>query len=923
MHPRLVSKNVSVQTARVYYKGGWFPSASPLWRSAAHEQQQQQQQQQQERGTIWIGRRRITTGKISGILFLVFGALAAVVSIWESSRLVTVVVVTSSDCRTVCGFLSAVVVVVNDTATTKVNDSLLSADESNKNTTTHEQQSQENRHVDEQQDQQEPTPKDAQQQQEQEQEPQQQEQLVVVIDRATTKENDSPLTSVESDTNTAAQEHQSQENRHGDEQDQQEPIAKHAQQEQVQHQSQENRYEDEQDQQEPIQTHAQQEQEAQQEPQGKEPLVEEPQIQSHPEDSAVDEELVLFLPKQKFDRDLDYFSATWWQSKERFLKIFEPKYIQNVEGAVFNFVSPYVQDEFADQVRMTADWLQFSVEHLSKAWKITGFAEEKETPAYHMFVDKLLDYTVIMLGKHAIVGAVPSNRNAASTSAHSNRSDFNSTQPSRLATTTTTESAPSSTLASSVTTSAMPETIALVAFMPYHSEGENNPRRGQVLTTANLAATLTSLIRVSCGRILIVVNQAASYWNDATASIMTATQEFLLQVSNGVNDMSEREQYGTTVAERQRHELEFLFLLWSLSPKNDLNSFIEYKVHDTEIAVVFVNCTTDDETKLGDMAMVPKAALLGLQKAFQGDNTLHSQQWLGMRSSGYPYPHHGVDHAGDTATTNNNNNHAPDSKTQRSSNEDYNNNRADRWKYVYLTEPDTILQARHTAMLALSRELKKPDQGGGLTNILVPHRLQPIPHARDLPNYFSEEQEVEEKKKKEESDDKNATVTTPRVVPARGEWAQVQVLSSDDFACCDLGPQAPGFDKYQHIGFWWQCGFDDDETDDDDDDDDDASEKEQEQQNPQSSTSNDSNDKQKQNEQQEQQQQQQQRKVKDEEEDKFACLNSYQMIDLSEGTRIVSLAGTAHGRQCLPQPRTATSCAASVRLEESQQKNDR
>jgi hypothetical protein len=47
------------------------------------------------------------------------------------------------------------------------------------------------------------------------------------------------------------------------------------------------------------------------------------------------------------------------------------------------------------------------------------------------------------------------------------------------------------------------------------------------------------------------------------------------------------------------------------------------------------------------------------------------------------------------------------------------------WKYVYLTEPDTILQTKPYALSQIQSAL---DDG----LILAPHRLQPIPHQADF-----------------------------------------------------------------------------------------------------------------------------------------------------------------------------------------------
>ncbi|KAL7556326.1 hypothetical protein ACA910_011872 [Epithemia clementina (nom. ined.)] len=563
------------------------------------------------------------------------------------------------------------------------------------------------------------------------------------------------------------------------------------------------------------------------------------QQQQQQQQQQIEEEPVSFIPWHDFHTDLDFFSATWWQSKERFQQTLDPHAIQNVEGAAFSFWSTPSPDT---PVRMTSDWLQYSVEHLSKAWKVTGFEfdnpDTSETQAYHMFVDKLLNYTGRTLRQLLVLRQkdVPTQPKQPSTTRNQKAGKtitFHSATMSSLQNITSTTilsplgsiSATSSvsqpSLVRNNNNNAMPETIALIAFMPYGEANRQPPTRGQVLTTASLAATLTSLIRVQCGRILIVVNQETD-WNHVTMPIVAATRHVLLPTNRSLPSHADGiepkqpppPQYPITKVKGQRQELESYFTVWSASDKNNnsnhnvddswLNE--EYKVHNTEISVVLVNCTEQEETKRGDLTMIPKAALLGLQQAFAVDpTTRYAQQWLGRRS--------------------------------------HNRQQNDQWNYVYLTEPDTILQARLAALPALSRQLQ---QG----NIVVPHRLQPIPHERDLPNHLENTQVI--------------------LQPLREHLStQVHSLHSDEFACCDQGPDHPGNQDDMDCGtFWWQCGF---------------GEEDQKRKNMTSSN-------------------------------KYTSphfrLASYQFMELLEGTRIVSLAGTEHGRQCVPQPRRAhgTSC---------------
>jgi hypothetical protein len=89
--------------------------------------------------------------------------------------------------------------------------------------------------------------------------------------------------------------------------------------------------------------------------------------------------------------------------------------------------------------------------------------------------------------------------------------------------------------------------------------------------------------------------------------------------------------------------------------------------------------------------LVPKQALLGLQRVLQGHPNMTAtdiENWLGV-------------------------NHV---------------SIATRWLYVYFSEPDLVLNSRASAIPRLTTEL---DEG----NLIAAHRLQPVPHALDFPGY--------------------------------------------------------------------------------------------------------------------------------------------------------------------------------------------
>jgi hypothetical protein len=137
---------------------------------------------------------------------------------------------------------------------------------------------------------------------------------------------------------------------------------------------------------------------------------------------------------------------------------------------------------------------------------------------------------------------------------------------------------------------------------------------------------------------------------------------------------------------------------------------------------------------------VPKGAIAGLQHALTGRDEAWTQTWLGKNKS------------------------------------------AEDWQYVYYTEQDSVLQTRPTALLHLRDALDR-----GL--IVLPHRLQPIPHQADAPRAARSGSFVS-------LDD----LKSPTWVDSHGH-------------CCDsqerrmYQPDLPG---YEPCGApWWQCGFSD------------------------------------------------------------------------------------------------------------------
>lgn len=141
----------------------------------------------------------------------------------------------------------------------------------------------------------------------------------------------------------------------------------------------------------------------------------------------------------------DFFSASWLMNVRQFRGINTDR-IAICEDACFQ---PFRQ--YSDKIRMTRDWLELAVEHMSKWWKIIDIFNHP--PVLERFIE-LLD-------------------------------NFEQEPPSNIA------------------FSGLRNTIALIAFMPY-GRGRTDGQ-GQALTVSMLSACLRSMSRYGMGRVVVVV----------------------------------------------------------------------------------------------------------------------------------------------------------------------------------------------------------------------------------------------------------------------------------------------------------------------------------------------------------------------------------------------------------------------------------
>ena len=389
---------------------------------------------------------------------------------------------------------------------------------------------------------------------------------------------------------------------------------------------------------------------------------------------------VYFLQKRHLNLPHDAFSATFWQSKERFLGIsLDP--IKSVEGAIFEQLrhrtkSGKLSHRLMHEIRMTVDWLDFSVEHLSKWWRTVDYDRGPSPIAYHTLVHKLLHYTQTF--------------GRATTMSHSD---------------------------------AMSKTLAVVAYMPYESKWK--PSWGQVLTVVNVAATVASLTRHGIGRI-VVVGEDTSERRTSQALVQAAFRLVNLLVSSTSGLDKDWEQIISQLIQQEEERLQS-------------NLQADMKIGDSSVTFANVNVTyswiIEGTNTTNYMTLVPKAALDHLQQALRGEAP-NPDIWLGSGKT------------------------------------------PDDYHYVYLTEPDTILQMRPSAVESLRQEM---DKG----HFLAPHRFQPAPHETDLLGYK----------------DNRAWI------PNYGIMSNVTAIRSDSDACCDDGIHRPKDDFPRCSSNWWACGY--------------------------------------------------------------------------------------------------------------------
>lgn len=169
-------------------------------------------------------------------------------------------------------------------------------------------------------------------------------------------------------------------------------------------------------------------------------------------------------------RDLsEAYAGAWYMTTHRFLTTYQTKDLVNNEAVVFRALRHAKRD-----LRMTVDWLDFGVEHLSKYWKRASF--ERFATTHERLLRNLF---------HQVISSTASTISATATSEsdhwHNNRNP-------------------------------MRQTLSVVAYSPMKPPSSTtllphqrtHPERYRQLDIAVLAAQLASLVHANCGRIVLV-----------------------------------------------------------------------------------------------------------------------------------------------------------------------------------------------------------------------------------------------------------------------------------------------------------------------------------------------------------------------------------------------------------------------------------
>jgi hypothetical protein len=186
----------------------------------------------------------------------------------------------------------------------------------------------------------------------------------------------------------------------------------------------------------------------------------------HPPEIHHPSGLVFIHPSEL--RQRDYFSDSWLINRQRFLEI-DVTRIGIVEDAAFAAVGDRSWKTHSYS-KMTYDWTDFCVEHLSKWWGVLQILRGGDP-------GQVFNHTIGMLERYIKERVHPPVHPTPSDS-----QNFTNSSP-------------------------LQNTIAMIAFAPYKARTKHHDpdgTKGQKLTSVSLAATIASLYQAGFGRVVVV-----------------------------------------------------------------------------------------------------------------------------------------------------------------------------------------------------------------------------------------------------------------------------------------------------------------------------------------------------------------------------------------------------------------------------------
>jgi hypothetical protein len=413
----------------------------------------------------------------------------------------------------------------------------------------------------------------------------------------------------------------------------------------------------------------------------------------------------------------DVYAAAWWQSVDRFTNVMDwitktddatrARQLIKLEAACHLAVEYQPTD-----VRLTRNWLDFGVEHLSKWWKLTRY--QKHATAFYTLCHRLVQYLVARRPYYL-------RANVKTMAADTDGDATGSRNP-------------------------WCGTLAVVAYSPLI--GPRAPNRAQVLDILVTSATLMSLVRQGCRRIILIVDQSDEIilQQQIWPSVVT-----MLRMSEEPPSINGIQHYQGL--KELKLLLEHILSSSSVSPLHNnsdtATSQLLLHIYDTDILPLMVDSRTRDPRGKWQKR-VPRQALLTVYDALRKQSSSPPSSWLW------------------------------DSKP---------------FRYIYYTEQDSILYSSfETHNLALFQQ--NLDEG----KLLIPHRWQPIPHETDFTWLLGDQ-----------DNDLPQTFFVPDI-PPWDQVDALGVNNSHASYCCDAGlnDSTTNFSPKTSSpcsDFWYMCGL--------------------------------------------------------------------------------------------------------------------